>query len=75
MPELFQKMYYGPNVQNLVESDDCMTVPANLPLLFIRRWEKRHWNIGNQLSDWHRKGRVERKKKLNHDKLRMVSRT
>lgn len=23
MPELFQKMYYGPNVQNLVESDDC----------------------------------------------------
>lgn len=55
MPELFQKMYYGPNVQNLVESDD--------------------WNIGNQLSDWHRKGRVERKKKLNHDKLRMVSRT
>ena len=51
-----------------------MTVPANLPLLFIRRWEKRHWNIGNQLSDWYRKGRAERKKKLNHDKLRMVSR-
>ena len=23
MPELFQEMYYGPNVQNLVESDDC----------------------------------------------------
>ena len=23
MPELFQKMYYGPNVQNLVESDNC----------------------------------------------------
>ena len=23
MPELFQKMNYGPNVQNLVESDDC----------------------------------------------------
>lgn len=24
MPELFQEMYYGPNVQNLVESDDCI---------------------------------------------------
>ena len=23
MPELFREMYYGPNVQNLVESDDC----------------------------------------------------
>ena len=23
MPELFQEMYYGPNVQNLIESDDC----------------------------------------------------
>ena len=23
MPELSQEMYYGPNVQNLVESDDC----------------------------------------------------
>lgn len=23
MPELFQEMYCGPNVQNLVESDDC----------------------------------------------------
>lgn len=23
MPELFQEMYYGPNVHNLVESDDC----------------------------------------------------
>ena len=23
MQELFQEMYYGPNVQNLVESDDC----------------------------------------------------
>ena len=23
MPELLQEMYYGPNVQNLIESDDC----------------------------------------------------
>ena len=23
MPELFREMYYGPNVQNLIESDDC----------------------------------------------------
>ena len=23
MPELFREMYCGPNVQNLVESDDC----------------------------------------------------
>ena len=23
MPELFREMYYGPNVQNLVESYDC----------------------------------------------------
>lgn len=26
MPELFQEMYYGPNVQNLVESDDCKVI-------------------------------------------------
>ena len=23
MPELLQEIYYGPNVQNLIESDDC----------------------------------------------------
>ena len=23
MPELFREMYYGSNVQNLIESDDC----------------------------------------------------
>ena len=23
MSELFREMYYGPNVQNLIESDDC----------------------------------------------------
>lgn len=23
MPEPFREMYYGPNVQNLIESDDC----------------------------------------------------
>ena len=26
MPELLQEMYYGPNVQNLIESDDCKVI-------------------------------------------------
>ena len=26
MPELLQEMYYGPNVQNLIESDDCLSL-------------------------------------------------
>ena len=47
-----------------------MTAPANSRPHFIRQWEKRRWNIENQLSDWNKKGRVERKEKLNCDSIK-----
>ena len=47
-----------------------MTVPANLRPHFIRQWGKRRWNIENQLSDWNKKGRVERKEKLKYDSIK-----
>ena len=29
--------------------------PSKFTAAFHQTMEKRHWNIGNQLSDWHRK--------------------
>lgn len=44
--------------------------PSKFASAFHQTMGKRRWNIENQLSDWNKKGRVERKEKLNCDSIK-----